>query len=260
MNIHEFGDKNKPVIILLPGTMCYWRGNFENVLNELLKDFLVAIVAYTGFDETDTENYTSVMDEIEKIENYIKINYNGSIKAIYGCSLGGTFVTHLISRNNIQIDYAFIGSSDLDQSSKFKANILANILIKLTYNFIHTGSYKTKLMQKRYKKQMNSSDPYNKAFVQLIGREKYDMSFITKESIKNQLKSDLTTPLPVNIDNGKTKIHIFYAKKMGKKYLKRYKKHFKNPIIHEQNLRHEELLALHPKEWCKIIKKHVYSQ
>lgn len=41
------------------------------------------------------------------------------------------------------------------------------------------------------------------------------MSFITKESLLNQFKSDLTTPLPEGIDNGETKIHVFYAKKMG---------------------------------------------
>lgn len=73
MTIHEFGDKNKPVILLLPGTMCYWKGNFGGVIDNLSKDFLVAVVAYTGFDETDTNNYESVTEELEKIEGYIKI-------------------------------------------------------------------------------------------------------------------------------------------------------------------------------------------
>ena len=27
MTIHEFGDKYNPVIMLLPGTMCYWKGD-----------------------------------------------------------------------------------------------------------------------------------------------------------------------------------------------------------------------------------------
>lgn len=57
MKIHEFGDKSNPVILLLPGTMCYWKGNFGGVIDELSKHFLVAAVAYTGFDETDTESY-----------------------------------------------------------------------------------------------------------------------------------------------------------------------------------------------------------
>ena len=58
------------------------------------------------------------------------------------------------------------------------------------------------------------------------------MSFITKQSVKNQFTSDLTTLLPEQIDNPQTQIHVFYAKKMGEKYLARYKKYFKHPVIH----------------------------
>ena len=67
MKVHEFGDKSNPVILLLPGTMCYWKGNFGHVIDNLKEDFLVAAVAYTGFDETDTESYSSVTQELEKI-------------------------------------------------------------------------------------------------------------------------------------------------------------------------------------------------
>ena len=55
----------------------------------------------------------------------------------------------------------------------------------------------------------------------ITGRDKYDMSFITKDSLRNQFRSDLTTPIPEQIDNGETQIHVFYAKKMGEKYLER---------------------------------------
>lgn len=48
---------------------------------------------------------------------------------------------------------------------------------------------------------------------------------------------------------------FFYAKKMGEKYLKRYHKYFKNPIIHEQNLRHEDLLGVYPKDWCALLEE-----
>ena len=43
MHIHEFGNKDNPVILLLPGTMCYWKGNFGNVIDELAKDFLLQL-------------------------------------------------------------------------------------------------------------------------------------------------------------------------------------------------------------------------
>lgn len=255
MTVHEFGEKGNPIIMLFPGTMCYWKGNFGGVIDKLSEKFFVAAVAYTGFDESDTESYVSVEDELERIEKYIKENYNGEICAAYGCSLGGSFVSQLAARHNIKMKYGIIGSSDMDQSGNFKASIMAALMVKMTYNFIHTGEYKSKFMQKRYRQLMADPNPYNRAFVAMTGRDKYDMSFITKESVKNQFKSDLTTPLPEQIDNGETEIHVFYAKKMGEKYLKRYKKYFKNPIIHEQDMRHEEFFALHPDEWCALVEE-----
>lgn len=255
MKIHEFGDKKNPVLLLLPGTMCYWKGNFGAVIDTLAKDFLVAVVAYTGFDETDEESYSSVTEEVARIEQYIMDHYQGSIRAAYGCSLGGTFVAHLAARHNIRMQYGIIGSSDMDQMGKVKAVFMTALMVKVTYNFIHTGSYKSKLMQKRFVQKMASTDPYNKAFVAMTGRDKYDMGFITKDSLKKQFYSDVTTPLPKQIDNGETMIHVFYAKKMGEKYLERYKTYFKNPIIHEQDLRHEELLGVYPEEWSALVKE-----
>lgn len=111
MKVHEFSEKTNPVIMLFSGTICYWKGNFHNVIDKLSEKFLVAAVAYTGFDENDSENYTCVEDELNKIEQYIKEHYNGKICAAYGCSLGGTFVSHLAARHNIHMQYGIIGRS-----------------------------------------------------------------------------------------------------------------------------------------------------
>ena len=110
MRIHELGKAGNSVILLLPGTMCFWRGNFGSVIDELAQDFLVAVVAYTGFDEADDESYVSVMDEVKRIETYIQEHYDGAIREAYGCSLGGTFVAHLAARHNVHMRYGVIGS------------------------------------------------------------------------------------------------------------------------------------------------------
>ncbi len=78
--------------------------------------------------------------------------------------------------------------------------------------------------------------------------------YVTARSCKNQFYSDLVTPLPERIDVPGTKIHIFYATKMGAKYRARYERHFVHPFIHEQDLRHEELLACYPERWAQLVK------
>lgn len=37
--------------------------------------------------------------------------------------------------------------------------------------------------------------------------------------------------------------------------MERYRRYFKNPIIHEHNMRHEELLGVYPDKWVEEIVK-----
>lgn len=54
MTVYEFGDETKPAIMLLPGTCCYWKTNFGEVIPLLQKKFRVCVASYAGFDETET--------------------------------------------------------------------------------------------------------------------------------------------------------------------------------------------------------------
>lgn len=255
MKIHEFGRENQPLILLLPGTCCYWKANFEHVLETLTRDFRVGIVAYSGFDEDSSEEFVSMEDETARLERYIKEHYGNKICAAYGCSLGGSFVALLAARNNIQMRYGIIGSSDFDQAAPLSAKLKAALMVKVLYPYIHTGQYSLSFMQKRMEQKLAEPDPYNKAFLSLVGTDRYDMSFISKNSIRNLFYSDLVTCVPKHIDPKNTEIHIFYAKKMGEKYLARYREHFQHPIIHEQDMRHEEFLGVYPEEWCNLVKE-----
>ncbi len=62
------------------------------------------------------------------------------------------------------------------------------------------------------------------------------------ESIKNEYYTDLLTWLRDDIYVENTKVHFIYAKKMGEKYLKRYKKYFRDPDIREFDMQHEQWL------------------
>ncbi len=57
MKFYEFGDKHNPVILLLPGTCCHWKANFEKVIPFLAEDFRVVCVSYDGVDETEKQYF-----------------------------------------------------------------------------------------------------------------------------------------------------------------------------------------------------------
>lgn len=122
----------------------------------------------------------------KKIEQYIQEYFNGHIFAAYGCSLGGSFVSLLVSRENIHIDHAIIGSSDMDQTSKFLAKLQTALVMPIIYPLI-TGKG-SRLAKKFISKRMNSQDEnadYRKKFMELMGiGSGIDFSFISKESMK----------------------------------------------------------------------------
>ena len=251
MKIYAFGAENAPVILLLPGTCCHWKGNFGKVIPLLADSFRVLCVSYDGFDETESTEFPTMLEETEKIEAYLREHCGGHIRAAYGCSLGGSFVGLLAARQNISMDYGILGSSDLDQASPLAAKLQTNLLVPLIYPLLRDGQFKSHFLQKRLQKREKEMGEYVKTFMDMLGGVR---PYLTKQSCKNQFYSDLITPLPDQIDVPGTEIHIFYALKMGEKYRARYEQHFAHPVIHEQDLQHEELLACYPEKWAQLVK------
>ena len=252
MKIYEFGEPTKPAILLLPGTCCHWKGNFGGVIPLLEPDFRVLCVSYDGFDETEHTEFPTMVDETARIEAYLKTHCGGHIRAAYGCSLGGSFVGLLAARKNIHIDYAILGSSDLDQASPFAARLQTTLLVPLIYPLIRDGKFSLRFLQKRLEKRQAEMSAYVKAFMDIFGGAR---PYVTLQSCKNQFYSDLVTPLPDKLEVPGTEFHIFYALKMGEQYRARYEQHFAHPVIHEQDLQHEELLACYPEQWAALVKE-----
>ncbi len=251
MKFYTYGNIENPPIMLFPGTWCL-HTSFNEVISLLQKSFYVIAVSYDGFDETEDSVFPNMITETEKIEAYIKENFTGRLFAAYGCSLGGSFVGLLVQRKNIHIEHGFIGSSDLDQSGKFKAWLITKLFGGMTVKMLQTGKYPW-YMKKGFEKNLQTE--YGRKFYEMLGIGKGGYPFIKKESAENQFYSDLITPLDEQISADGTTIHVFYAQKMGEKYLERYHKHFKNPHIVTHDLRHEELLLCYPEMWVEEIEK-----
>ena len=251
MKFYEFGQKENPAIMLLPGTCCHWKNNFSQVINLLDQDFYVVGASYDGFDETEKTEFRDMQKETEKIEAYIMEQFQGDIHAIYGCSLGGSLVGLLMQRGNIHMNHGIIGSSDLDEASIGKAKIQTALIMPIFYKMVHTGKV-PKFIKKSLVKR--GGEEYTKNGLRMMGIGGVNMSFVSISSMKKQFYSDLITVLEDHIEVHGTKVHCFFAAKMGEEYIKRYQKHFVNPHIIEHNLLHEELLVCYPQQWANDVK------
>ena len=150
----------------------------------------------------------SMEDECEKIEQEIRKKHGGSIKAAYGCSLGGSFVSLLIQRKRIHIEHGIIGSSDMDEAGNLVAKIQASMVVPFMYKMVHTGAL-PKFMQKKLNKTDEAKKELYNGFLNMFGIGKGGSPWITKQSIYNQFYSDLVTKIQHGIDVPGTTIHVF---------------------------------------------------
>ena len=66
------------------------------------------IKAYDGFDETERTEFPTMLEETAKIEDWIRANCGGHIRAAYGCSLGGACLTRFLALGKIPVNRAII--------------------------------------------------------------------------------------------------------------------------------------------------------
>ena len=134
MQFDEMGNRSGKTLMLLPGTACNYQVNFLTVLDRLGEKYHLICVNYDGFDGSGTI-FPDMISVTEKIEQYIRENYDGKIDGALGSSLGSSFVGQLIQRENIHIDHGIFGSPDLDQSGKFSAWLQSKLVVPLLTSF-----------------------------------------------------------------------------------------------------------------------------
>ena len=191
MKVYSFGAENAPVILLLPGTCCHWKGNFGRVIPLLSDSYRVLCVSYDGFDETEHAEFPTMLEETAKIEAYISEHCGRHIRAAYGCSLGGSFVGLLAARRNIHMDYGILGSSDLDQTSPACSKAANEFAAAAALSGDPGRKIKSRLLQKRLEKRKSEMGGYVQAFMEMLGGARL---YVTMQSCKNQFYSDLVTP------------------------------------------------------------------
>ena len=245
MQFDEMGLINGKTLMLLPGTACDYQTNFGSVLDRLAEKYHLVCVNYDGFDGSDLI-FSDMLTVTEKIEQYIKENFDGRIDGAIGSSLGNSFVGQLIQRQNVHLDHGIFGSPDLDQSGHFSAWLQSKLVVPLLTSFTKGEKKKAKAREK-IKNFFEMSDETADKFMACF--EKF-----SPESIKNEYYTDLLTWLKDDIHVEHTKVHFIYANKMGEKYLKRYRKYFRDPEIREFDMQHEQWLFGEEKYAIPVLK------
>jgi len=233
MQFDEIGNMAGKTLMLLPGTACDYQTNFGTVLERLGEKYHLVCVNYDGFDGSEAI-FPDMITVTVKIEQYIQDHFDGRLDGAIGSSLGSSFVGQLIQREQVHLDHGIFGSPDLDQSGKVSAWLQSKLVVPLLTGFTKNEKRRGKtrrLLKNFFEMNDDMADKFMDCF-----------SKFSPESIKNEYYTDLLTWLRDDIHVDHTKFHFIYANKMGEKYLKRYRKYFRDPDIREFDMQHEQWL------------------
>lgn len=248
MDFQEFGNQKGKTLLLLPGTACTWQLNFKHVVDALAARYHVIAVNYDGFEGDRSRVFTDVPTVTRKIEDYILERHGGRVDGAYGSSLGGSFVGLLIQRKRVHIDHGFIGSSDLDQGGRVFARLLTAIVSPMLSGACTSEKKRASLKAKLQKKGAIGDGAQSLEFANDFID---NMANLNPKTISREFYSDYITPLEDGIHVDGTRVHVVYALKMGEKYGERYRRHFRDPDIHEFDMKHE--VWLYDAEWRQPV-------
>lgn len=245
MTYEEIGNMDGKTLMLLPGTCCDWQTNFGSVIERLSEKYHLICVNYDGFDGGE-DIFPDMITVTEKIEKYIIDNHHGRIDGAIGSSLGSSFVGQLIQRERVHLDHGIFGSPDLDQSGRLAAWLQSKLVVPLLTSFTKNEKKRKKtrdLLKNTFLMSDETADKFMECFAKF-----------SPQSIKNEYYTDLLTYLNEDIHVEHTRAHFIYANKMGEKYLKRYKKYFRDPDIREFDMQHEQWLLGEEKYTLPVLK------
>ena len=248
MQFTEFGKADGKTLLLLPGTACTWQLNFKNVADELAEKYHLIAVNYDGFEGDRAFVFPDMLTVTEKIEDYLLEKHGGRVDGAYGSSLGGSFVSLLIQRKRVHIDHAFLGSSDLDQGGKLTARLLTMLVGPLL-----SGACTSEKKRARLKAKLRKMGAIGDGDKALDFADSFidSMKTLNPKTVSRQFYSDYVTPLEDDIHVDGTTVHAVYALQMGEKYGRRYRRHFRDPDIHEFDMKHE--VWLYDDTWRKPV-------
>lgn len=183
MKIIEVGQENPEVIILLHGGGLSW-WNYREEAQLLKEKYHVVLPVLQGHADSDMP-FTTIEDNAKDLIRYIDENFNGSVLAIGGLSLGGQVLVEMLSQRRNICQFAVIESALVVPMPLTAALIVPTCWI--SYGLIHKKWF-SKLQFRSLKIQPKLFDDYYRDSCKI---QKRDMIGFMKSNSSYVLKPEL---------------------------------------------------------------------
>ena len=237
MTIHEFGQENERIIVLLPPSTVMW-DYFDYIVPILQEDFHLIIPALPGYDEERSGDFTSVEEIAAELADWLLEHGYKTVACIYGCSMGGAVVARFLADNRVKVHSAVMDGAITPYQLPW---IITRLIAIRDFLMIHMRKLGgVKMLEKAF-----STDAYSKENLKYIAKV---LKFMSVKTIWRTFESCNNYKMPQEIRTDCENIEYWYSESeiKGRKWDIEYvKKHFqKTRFKMFENIGHGGLAAL----------------
>lgn len=236
MEILEFGNKEKPKIILIHGFQVPYQ-IWEDYIDYYKGDFHIIVPILAGHNPEETEDFISFDKCAKELEDFYINRFGEHVYAIYGMSMGGVLASFIWKNKNIKIEKLILESSPLLPFG----NLMTKIIIKKYLTITHKAQIRDKKTLSNAVKLIITEDKLD-VFLELLD----NMSDMT---IINYIEEVGKFKLPKNIDTPNTEIFYYYGGKISEILFRKVAKYIKS------NYSNSKTICLKGKGHCEGASK-----
>lgn len=242
MNIHEFGQENRECVLFLHASCTGW-DFYEESIQLLARRYHVIVPAMPGHDLSTDEDYTSVEEIAETLENWLLDRGYSRVYGLYGLSMGGSMVIRLLANGRIRFEKAVIDAGITPYQLPW---LVTRFIALRDFLMVELGKHSRKLLEMAY-----PPEKYGAEALDWMERMLKRMSARTIWRVFDSC-NNYSMPKPVPVPT--TEIQYWYGsleKKARAWDIDYVKKNFPGTrLVELSGVDHAEYALLHPEEFA----------
>lgn len=247
MTIHEFGQDNQEIILLLHPSIVKW-DYFEYVIPLLEKEYRLIVPALSGYDFDEKSDFTSVEQIAGELVTWLEQNGIRHLYAVYGCSMGGSIALLTSLQERVQIEYCIMDGGITPYQLPW---IVTRFIALKDYLMMMLGRIGgVGLLEKAF-----STDEYSKEDLEYVAEV---LRHCSRKTLWRTFDSCNNYKLPNPLPQTNTKIRYWYAEneqRAREEDIRYMKKNFSDTVFEQYpNLGHAGLVLKEPELFAEKIK------
>lgn len=260
MRFHEFGERSKPVIIMLTGSFCPAKA-LEYLYKPLSEDYYVIVPDYNGHYKGNCA-FTTRQNEAAEILRFVKSRQISSVALLYGQSMGSEIGIELLLqmlKAEINVGHAmFDGAPCIRLSTPYKAFMYFKFssMIRMMRNKSVDEVIGWKFLNKFTGGDTESVRPMLEALCSIA-------PYVTNETIRNENECCYTFDFPEIPESMQTRMHFLYgssekAYKTCHTLVRKAYPHAKMTVF--RGFGHMTYSARHTKKYLGLMREEIAGQ